>query len=125
MRIVKVTVGDLPDFVNSSEYLSLNVKPITPLRAVSQSKNPDASASDTALVYACENNSLLCFAGLLPASLNHNNGYAASNSGWWVNQGMGKSLGLPLFMRAFNDCNRRMFFTDCSAYTKEIGRAHV
>jgi hypothetical protein len=23
-------------------------------------------------------------------------------------------------MRAFNDCNRRMFLTDCTAYTKEI-----
>jgi hypothetical protein len=120
MRIVEVTVGDLPDFVNSSEYLSLNIKPITPLRAVSQSKNPNASASDTALVYACENNSLLSFAGLLPAALNHNNGFAVSNSGWWVSPEKGKSLGLPLFMRAFNDCNRRMFFTDCSAYTKEI-----
>ncbi len=120
MRIVEVTVGDLPDFVNSSEYIRLDVKPITPLRAVSQSMNPAASPSDIALVYACENNSLLSFAGLLPAALNHNKGFAVSNSGWWISPGKGKALGLPLFMRAFNNSSRRMFFTDCSAYTKAI-----
>ncbi len=120
MRIVEVTVGELSDFVNSPEYLRLDVKPITPLRAVSQAKNPDAAASDIALIYACENNSLLSFAGLIPAALNHNNGFAASNSGWWVNPEKGKALGLPLFLRAFSGSNRRMFFTDCPAYTKEI-----
>jgi hypothetical protein len=120
MKIVEVTVGELPDFVNSPEYHLLDVKPITPLRAVSQSKNPFASASDLALIYACENNSLLCYAGLMPANLNHNNGFAVSNTGWWVNPQKGKALGLPLFLKAFNACNRRMFLTDCTAYTKEI-----
>lgn len=120
MKIAEVTVGGLPDFINSSEYQLLDVKPITPLRAISQSKNPFASASDIALVYACENNSLLCFAGLLPATINHNNGNSASNSGWWVNPQRGKALGLSLFLRAFNACKRRMFLTDCTAYTKEI-----
>jgi len=120
MRIVEVTVGELPGFINSPEYLGLDVKPITPLRAVSQAKNPDAAASDIALIYACENNSLLSFVGLIPAALNHNNGFAASNTGWWVNPEKGKALGLPLFLRAFSGSNRRMFFTDCPAYTKEI-----
>jgi hypothetical protein len=120
MKIVEVTVGELPDFVNSPEYLHLDVKPITPLRAFSQSNNPGASASDLAMVYACENNSLLGFAGLMPANLSHNNGFAASNTGWWVSPQKGKAIGLPLFMKAFNGCNRKMFLTDCTAYTKEI-----
>ena len=120
MKIVEVTVGELRDFVNSPEYNRLDIKPITALRAVSQSKNPCASASDLALVYASEKNSLLSFVGIMTATLNHNNGFAVSNSGWWVNPQKGKALGLPLFLRAFNGCNRRMFLTDCTAYTKEI-----
>lgn len=120
MKIVEVTVGELPDFVQSPEYLLLDVKPITPLRAISQSKNPNASPSDLALVYACENNTLLGFTGLMPTCLNHNNGYAVSNTGWWINPQKGKALGLPLFLKAFNGCKHRMFFTDCSARTKDI-----
>lgn len=120
MKIVEVTVGELADFINSPEYHRLDVKPITPLRAVSQSKNPNASASDLALIYACDNHTLLSLAGLLPASLYHKNGFVFSNSGWWVNPQNGKALGLPMFLRAFNACKRRMVLTDCTAYTKEI-----
>jgi hypothetical protein len=120
MRIAEVKVGELTDFVNSSAYNRLDIKPITPQRAVSQSKNPDASDSDLALVYAYENDTLLSFAGLMPARLNHKCGSASSNSGWWVSPDKGKTMGLPVFLRAFHGCDRKMFLTDCSAYTKEI-----
>ena len=120
MKIVEVTVGDLPGFINSQAYQSLDIKPISPQRAVSQSKNPDASDSDLALIYAAENNSLLSFAGLLPAKLSHGQGCASSSSGWWVNPDTGKTLGLPVFLKAFQGCDRKMFLTDCPAFTKEI-----
>jgi putative component of membrane protein insertase Oxa1/YidC/SpoIIIJ protein YidD len=120
MKITEVTVAELRDFIDSPEYRSLDVKPVTPLRAVSQSANPDASGSDLALVYASEKNTLLAFAGLLPARLNHNQGVAFSNTGWWVNPGLGKTLGLPVFLKAFHGCGQRMFLTDCSAYSKEL-----
>ena len=120
MNIIEVSVGELTDFINSAAYNRLDIKPITPQRAVSQSKNPDALKGDLALVYASENNSLLSFAGLIPARLNHSGIVASSNSGWWVNPDKGKTMGLPVFLRAFHGCGRKMFLTDCSAYTKEI-----
>jgi hypothetical protein len=119
MNIREVKVSELVDFVESEEYSRLDVKPISPLRAVSQFYNPVANPDDTALVFASENNILLGFAGLLPDKLNIDDSPVSSNSGWWIKPGK-NHLALPIFLRALQKCNNRMFFTDCSAQTKSI-----
>lgn len=66
MRIREIKIGELPGFVKSEEYEKLRTKPITPLRAHSQYKNPHADAEETALVFAAENDTLYAFAGIFP-----------------------------------------------------------
>ena len=120
MEIREISVGELPDFVASEEYKKLHPKPITKLRAISQFKNPSARPGDIALIFAVENTTLLAFAGLLPNLASNDSAPVFSNSGWWANPESGKKMALPLFLKAFQACHRRMFFTDCSEKTKLI-----
>lgn len=120
MNIREVTVGGLIDFINSKEYTRINPKPITPLRAYSQAKNPAARSEDVALVYIAAEDKLIAFAGLLPDEPGEGSKPVYSNSGWWSHPELGRKYGLSVFLKAFQACNRRMFFTDCTSYTKEI-----
>ncbi len=120
MRIKEITVGELPGFIKSEEFATLEPKPITPLRAISQFKNPAARPENKALVFAAENNTLLAFAGLLPQAMPGTNEPVFSNSGWWAHPRLGRKFGLPIFLKAFSICNQRMFLTDCTAHTKSI-----
>lgn len=120
MKIREITVGELPDFVRSEEYALLKPKPITPSRALSQFKNPQARPEDVALVFASENHTLLAFAGILPHTAKGSEEPVFSNSGWWVHPELGRKLGLPVLLKAFQHCNGRMFLTDCTAHTKSI-----
>jgi hypothetical protein len=120
MKIREITIGDLSDFIRSEEYEKLQPKPITPLRAISQVKNPHARKEDVALVFASENNTLLAFAGLLPHAVSGLSEPVFSNSGWWVHPKLGRKLGLSVFLKAFQRCRKQMFFTDCTAHTKSI-----
>ncbi len=120
MNFREITVGGLIDFIHSEEYSKLEPKPITSLRAVSQYNNPAAHENDIALVFASENNILLAFAGLLPDNIIGSSEPVFSNTGWWVHPELGRRYGLPVFLKAYTSCHRRMFFTDCSEYTKTI-----
>lgn len=120
MKIREITVGELPGFIGSDDYAKLNPRPITPFRAMSQFNNPHARKEDVALVYAAENNTLIAFAGLLPHAAASVLEPVFSNSGWWVHPAMGRQMGLPLFLKALQLCNQRMFFTDSPQYTKDI-----
>ncbi len=120
MEIREITVGDLPDFIASDEFAKLDRKPITPLRAMSQFKNPAAQPGDVALIFAVNENKLLAFVGLLPDAASKDSAPIFSNSGWWANPELGKKISLPLFLKAFQACQQRMFFTDCSVQTKSI-----
>jgi hypothetical protein len=120
MKIRAITVGELPDFIRSEEYALLNPKPITPLRAYSQFKNPQARPEDVALIFATENHTLLAFAGILPHAAKGSEEPVFSNSGWWVHPEKGRKLAISVLLKAFQICNGRMFLTDCSAHTKAI-----
>lgn len=120
MIIREITVSELPDFIRSQEFALLNPKPITALRAISQCKNPHARPHNVALVFASEANILLAFAGILPHEVPEQNEPVFSNSGWWVHPVLGRKMGLPVFLKAFQHCSGRMFFTDCTAYTQSI-----
>jgi len=126
MQIAEIKVGELSDFVAGSLWQSLSPKPLTLLRAISQSKNPRALPEDMALIIAHEDNSLIALVGLLPDYL-HGEAVqsASSNSCWWVNPEKGKHLAIPLFLKAFALCNQRMFMTDCTPHTLNIlARTH-
>lgn len=121
MQIREITIGELDDFAKSGLWQQLQPKPITPLRAVSQSKNPRAHPGDVALVIAYEGNTLAGLAGILPDAVNGQvDQKAYSNTCWWVNESEGRRLALPLFMKALAHCRERMFLTDMTPHTLAI-----
>lgn len=120
MEIREITVGALPDFIQSREYKSLHPKPITPHRAISQFKNPHAEKDDVALVFVATNDTLLAFAGLLPHKISGSEERVFSNSGWWVHPEYGRKFGLPVLLHALRICRQRMFVTDATAHTQSI-----
>jgi hypothetical protein len=121
MQIREITIAELPDFAQSELWQQLHPKPITALRAVSQSMNPRAHPGDVALIIAYEGNTLAGLAGILPNTVNGQAGQrASSNTCWWVNGGEGRKLALPLFMKAFALCGQRMFMTDMTPHTMSI-----
>lgn len=121
MQIREITIGELDAFVRSELWQQLEPKPITPLRAISQSLNPRAQPEEVALIIAFEGKTLAGLAGILPATVNGQaDQKASSNTCWWVNEGEGRKLALPLFMKAFALCNQRMFLTDMTPHTMSI-----
>lgn len=120
MKVSVVRVGELIEFIDSKEYESLFPKPVTPQRAVSQSKNPAAQPGDVALVYVADKGKLLAFAGLLSDELAEGSLRVFSNTGWWVHPELGRKYSLSVFLNALQACSRRMFLTDCTAKTREI-----
>lgn len=121
MQIREITISELPDFVQSKLWQQLQPKPITSLRAISQSLNPRANPEEVALVIAFEENRLMALAGILP---NYINGQAdkkaASNTGWWADAIKGRQIAFPLLMKAFALCHERMFMTDLTPHTRSI-----
>lgn len=118
MIIREVKVSELLEFVESEPYLHFDIKPVSVLRAKSQFNNPFAVPNNTALVYVAEGNQMLAFAGLLPDRLPDQTALS-SNTGWWVAPGK-NHLALPVFLKALELCDNKMFFTDCNAHTKSI-----
>jgi len=120
MNFTEIKVADLPGFIESEEYARLQPKPISPLRAISQFKNPQANKDDIALVFISENNTLLAFAGMLSHELKDNHKHIYSNSGWWVHPQLGQQFAIPVLLKAFQLCNKRMILTECSSHTWNI-----
>ena len=120
MIIREIKIGELPGFVKSEEYEKLRTKPITPLRAHSQYKNPHADAEETALVFAAENDTLYAFAGIFPHKTFLEQKSLYSNSGWWANPEFGRQWAIPVFLKALQLCEQRMILTDCTAHTKSV-----
>lgn len=120
MQITEIKVGELCSFVESEQYKQFNPKPITGLRAISQYHNPDAQASDTALIIAHEEATVLGFIGLLPRNTNETHLHVYSNTCWWSNPHKGKGVALPLLFLAMKRFDSNMYLTDCTLYTRSI-----
>ncbi len=121
MQITEIKVGELSDFIAGSLWQNIAPKPLTLMRAISQSKNPRALPEDVALIIAHEDNTLIALVGLLPDYIHGEAGQpASSNSCWWINPKKGKHLAVPIFLKAFALCNQRMFMTDCTPHTQNI-----
>lgn len=121
MQIREITIGELPGFVQSELWQQLQPKPITPLRAISQSLNPLADANDVVLIIAFEEKTLVALAGILPNYVNGQaNQKAASNTCWWADADKGRQIAFPLLMKAFALYHERMFMTDLTPHTLSI-----
>lgn len=121
MQIREITIGELPAFVKSELWQQLQPKPITPLRAISQSLNPKAGPMEVALLIAFEENRLLALAGILPGSIHGQADQKASaNTCWWADPAKGRQVAFPLLMKALALCRERMYMTDLTPHTLSI-----
>lgn len=121
LEIRSISIGELPEFTASEAFQRLDPMPITPERAISQSRNPRAREEDPALWIAESDRGQICgFIGSLPAYDVHNRQRLGYNSGWWVDPRKGRSVALPLFSRFLGYWDGQVAFADMTPSTHAI-----
>lgn len=107
-----ITVGKLKSFVEDPAFSELTDAPISPLRAISQAKNPNAAADDPALIIAYDSEEqVLAYFGCLPDQLQNNEPKKICwSSCWWVHPTKGKVAAMPVFYKALQVWNAKMLF---------------
>lgn len=117
MEIHKITIAQLPEFIQSDAFRKLKIIPITDLRAISQVNNPHASPNDTALIYAEDENKTVALVGALPGTLKNEKIYW--NSCWWTAQNY-NHLAVPLFLEFIKLAGQKVLITDLTPHTFSI-----
>jgi len=122
MEFKEIKVAELVEFVNSEFYNSLSVKPISKQRAYSQSRNPNASPDDIALIVALNNeNEVVGYSGILPDSISCETPKKAFwNSCWWINKTKGNGVAMKLFYKTLLHCNKNMVYSELTETTSKI-----
>lgn len=121
LEIRTITISELPEYIVSEAYRRLDLISITPERAISQIRNPNARPEDPALWVAESPDGEVCgFAGSLPAYNVHNQKRLGYNSGWWVNPDKGRNIALALFSRFLSYWDRHVAFADMTPSTHAI-----
>ncbi|MBN2698612.1 MAG: hypothetical protein JXR52_07275 [Bacteroidales bacterium] len=123
MKIKRINISHLEEFIRSGEYRSYETVPITPERAWSQARNPHAQPDDPALWLALDDTGhLLGFIGSLPAK-NHRTGERMGwNSCWWVDPERGNEAAMPLFYTFLKQWDLHVAFSDMTENTFSIVR---
>ncbi|MFW5781425.1 MAG: hypothetical protein ACOCXD_02540 [Bacteroidota bacterium] len=122
MHLKQVKIGELNDFIKSDTYRSLNVLPITPERAKSQSLNPDSDDEDVALIIAYnEQDEITGYIGILPGKIKPELPEKIYwNSCWWAHPKKGSGVAMALFFQMMKVTGRKMIFAELSPATKII-----
>ncbi len=112
MNLRIVTVGALKEFVEEDAFFDLPDAPITSMRAISQSLNPNAELADPALVIAYgSDKEVLAYFGCLPDSLREDaQDKICWSSCWWVHPQKGKAVAMPVFYKALQLWDGKMLF---------------
>jgi hypothetical protein len=119
LEFTNYTLADLTRFVESGEYLNDEVVPITPLRVISQQKNPKARPDDVVLTIAFSTDrKILGYIGALPDSVGDER--AAWNSCWWVEQGAPAQVSMKLFFLFVTNWNNKVLFSEMTPHTFAI-----
>ena len=119
MQFRNYTLTQLADYLSSKEFTNGKTIAITPLRAVSQMKNPKASASDIVLsIVFDENNEILGYIGALPDMVN--NIKCAWNSCWWVKPGTPAQISMKLFFMFIGNWQQKVLFSEMTPHTSKI-----
>lgn len=121
MTFREIKINELADFVQSDFYLNSSVIPISPQRAISQSKNPNSKPNDVALILALDKaENIIGYIGLLPGKITNDNIPYFWNSCWWVDPEKGKLAAMPLFYKMLQISNKKMVFFELTETTKNI-----
>ncbi len=123
MTLRFVTISELPEFTFSNEYSEWKDVPISPARAFSQAKNPNAQPNDIALILAIddETGNVLSYAGIFPSKLNDPDSTRfAWNSCWWAAEGAGGDVALKVFLNFLKLWDNKVAFSDLTKKTFKI-----
>jgi GNAT superfamily N-acetyltransferase len=115
MEIRRLNKKDLKQFIDSDEFHSMPVIPITKHRALSHLSNPRASDEDFLLLLAFEDNRMVGYLGILADFLYDHE--AVYKAGWlsasWVDPAMRrKGIAVKLLREALNAWNNHILVAD-------------
>ena len=119
MKLRHLKISDLEEFITSNEFLKDEVIPITPIRALSQQRNPRAKPDDIVLTIAyAENQKILGYIGALPDMVNGVR--CAWNSCWWVKPGIPAEVSMKLLFSFISNWNRKVLFSEMTPLTSSL-----
>lgn len=123
LEIQKIRLDELENFVESETYKLLSTVPITPDRAKSYIKNPNARPDDVVLYLGFIENNLLAFRTLFAGKINTNNLqiHFAWCSGNWVHPEF-RRLGFSeqLLKEAYSDWDKKLMFTNYAPNSEKL-----
>ncbi len=121
MRIEKIALHELDEFIRSDQYKQFEVKPITPMRAASYLRNPHARPGDNVLYMLLERSKLIAFRTLFADKLVGEDEPFGWLSGNWVHPDYRRhGHSEKLLEEAFSDWNGRLMFTNYAPASLEL-----
>ena len=122
MEFREITIDQLVSFVQSEEFQTSKVIPITPQRARSQSVNPAARPEDIVLTIAYDDqDQIVGYIGALPDNpVSENVERMAWNSCWWVDPDKGSEAAMQLFVRFIGHWDKNVLFSEMTPHTYQI-----
>lgn len=123
MDIRIIRIKDLQEFLNSEEYQTMPVIPISRHRGLAHAYNPRAHPEEAALVLVYLDEQLMGYLGFVPDTI-HVNG-KSTNLGWmsciWVSpDARGKGIAKAMLKRGFEEWENRVIVTEFTEIARNI-----
>jgi hypothetical protein len=123
LKIEKIRLDELEDFVNSKTFSAFEIVPISPARAKSYIENPNAEKNDIVLYLGYSGNLLVAFRSLFADVVNSNDkqirfGWCSGN---WVHPDYRrKGFSEQLLKEAYIDWNQKLMFTNYAPNSEKL-----
>lgn len=123
MEIKTLTPAQLKAFIESDEFKTMPVVPISTHRALSHIGNPRVAADDVIMILAYEENNMVGYLGVLADEIH--NGTSSFKCGWlscmWVDPALrGKGIAKQLLATAFTSWNNHILVTEFTPEAKAL-----
>jgi hypothetical protein len=119
-----ISFAEINTFSLEDQWEKAALIPITPERAISQQKNPNALASEPCLWIALSpGKEVLGFAGSLPGYNVHSGERTGWNTCWWADPVRGKEAAMPLLGCFLKQWDLKVAFAEMTARTHAIMEA--
>ncbi|MFZ5554104.1 MAG: GNAT family N-acetyltransferase [Bacteroidota bacterium] len=123
MEITGYDKKQLEEFISSTEFMAMDILPITRHRALSHIHNPHAGENDLLLFIARENNRMIAYAGVLADEIILEG--KKEKCGWfslfWVHPDFrGKGIGKKMMEHVITQWNEKLLVADYVPATKNI-----
>ena len=123
MDIRLIRIKDLPDFLQSEEYQTMPVLPISRHRGLSHAYNPRAKPEEVALVLVYLEDRLMGYLGFVPDTIHL--GEKSVNLGWmsciWVSpNARGKGIAKAMLKKGFEAWEDHVIVTEFTEIAKNI-----